>query len=286
MSIGSKRDAASGKDRAAAVAAIAALADPTRRALYRYVAAQSAPVGREQAAAAVGVPHHTARFHLDRLRDAGLLEVEYRRPAGRTGPGAGHPTKLYRVTTDEFAVSVPDRRYDIAGAVLTRAVAAAIQDGTPVGQALEEAAAAAGRAIGSETRPAGADVSEAGSSGSEPSEARPGGAGPSGSEPSEAGPGGAGPGGAGAGGAESGWRPAGLAAAVDILDACGFAPRSEGSGYLLGNCPFRALAQEEPDVACRMNLALIRGLLDQLGAPSATAQFNPAEGRCCVRVRS
>ena len=47
----------------AAVAAIAALGDPTRRALYRYIAAQGMPVGREDAAAAVGVPHHVARFH-------------------------------------------------------------------------------------------------------------------------------------------------------------------------------------------------------------------------------
>src|SRR5215470_10018214 len=49
---------------------------PTRRALYRYIAAQSVPVGREDVAAAVGVPHHVARFHLDRLHEAGLLEVE------------------------------------------------------------------------------------------------------------------------------------------------------------------------------------------------------------------
>jgi predicted ArsR family transcriptional regulator len=57
----------SGAEFPAAVTAIAALGDPTRRALYRYIAAQSVPVGREDAAAAVGVPHHVARFHLDRL---------------------------------------------------------------------------------------------------------------------------------------------------------------------------------------------------------------------------
>lgn len=235
----------SGDDVAAAVAAIAVLGDPTRRALYGYVAAQSAPVSREQAAAAVAVPHHVARFHLDKLHDAGLLDVEFKRPAGRSGPGAGHPAKLYRPTTEEFAVSVPERRYDIAGVVLTRAMAAALEDGKPAGQALEEAARDAGRGL------AGNDV-----------------AGPAGPD-----------------GAGSGPQPAAaLAAAMHTLDACGFAPRAGGSGYVLGNCPFRVLALEQPDVACRMNLALVRGLLDQLGVTTATARSEPAEGRCCVTI--
>jgi len=136
----------------AAVTAIAALGDPTRRALYRYIAAQAAPVGREDAAAAVGVPHHVARFHLDRLHEAGLLEVEYKRPAGRGGPGAGRPAKLYRPGPAEFSVSIPDRRYDLAGLVLTQAVATAMASDTPAAEALEEAAGEAGRAIGEAAR--------------------------------------------------------------------------------------------------------------------------------------
>jgi len=136
----------------AAVAAIAALGDPTRRALYRYIAAQGVPVGREDAAAAVGVPHHVARFHLDRLHDAGLLQVEYKRPTGRGGPGAGRPAKLYRPGMAEFSVSIPERRYDLAGLVLTQAVATAIATDTPAAQALEEAAGEAGRAIGEAAR--------------------------------------------------------------------------------------------------------------------------------------
>ena len=136
----------------AAVAAIAALGDPTRRALYRHIAAQDVPVGREDAAAAVGVPHHVARFHLDRLHDAGLLEVEYKRPAGRAGPGAGRPAKLYRPGLAEFSVSIPERRYDLAGLVLTQAVATAMASDKPAAQALDEAAGDAGRAIGEAAR--------------------------------------------------------------------------------------------------------------------------------------
>ena len=53
-------------------------------------------VGRDEAAAAVGVTRALAAFHLDRLVRDGLLIPEYRRLTGRTGPGAGRPAKLYR----------------------------------------------------------------------------------------------------------------------------------------------------------------------------------------------
>ena len=75
---------------------IGALAEPTRLALTRYVAGSPPPVSREQAAAAVDLPLHPVEFHLDRLVEEGPLEVQYRRLTGRTGPGAGRPSKLYR----------------------------------------------------------------------------------------------------------------------------------------------------------------------------------------------
>ena len=81
------------EDLQAQVASIGALAEPTRLALYRYVAGATAPVSREQAAAAVDLPLHSVKFHLDRLVEEGLLEVEYRRLTGRTGPGAGRPVE-------------------------------------------------------------------------------------------------------------------------------------------------------------------------------------------------
>ena len=75
---------------------IGALADDTRRELYELVVGAQEPVGREQAARALCLPLRTVAFHLDRLADEGLLEVEFRRLTGRTGPGAGRPSKLYR----------------------------------------------------------------------------------------------------------------------------------------------------------------------------------------------
>lgn len=134
-------------DRSERIAAIGALDDPVRRRLHAYVAAQDEPVRREDAAAAVGVSEHRARFHLDRLVEAGLLEVEFRRTTGRTGPGAGRPAKLYRRTAGEVAVSVPPRRYDLVAEVLAAAVRRSLA-GTPLEEALRQEARRAGHRDG------------------------------------------------------------------------------------------------------------------------------------------
>ena len=130
------------------VGRLAGLAEPIRRALYHYVVSEPDPVGREQAAAAVGVPPHMAKFHLDKLQADGLLDSEYSRPPGRGGPGAGRPAKRYRRSTRELSVSVPERRYDLAGHVMAQAIAAAAALGQPVADALNYAAVAEGRRLG------------------------------------------------------------------------------------------------------------------------------------------
>jgi predicted ArsR family transcriptional regulator len=122
------------------------LADPTRRALYEYVVARPAPVGREAAASALGLPRHTVKFHLDRLVEAGLLETEFRRLGERTGPGAGRPSKLYRRAEEPVTVSLPSRQYDLVGHILASGVERA-GDGTPLDRAIGDAAAAVGRDV-------------------------------------------------------------------------------------------------------------------------------------------
>jgi predicted ArsR family transcriptional regulator len=134
------------------VSGIAALGEPVRRALYAFVAAQPSPVNRDQAGEGVGVARHVAKFHLDKLVEDGLLEVEFRRPPGRGGPGAGRPAKLYRRSSREVAVSLPDRRYDLAGRLLARAVSEAAHSGVPVADALHAAAADTGRTLGRDAR--------------------------------------------------------------------------------------------------------------------------------------
>lgn len=129
------------------VSGIAALAEPARRALYEYVAAQPEPVTRDQAAAATGLAHHNVKFHLDRLVADGLLAVDHRRPAGRGGPGAGRPAKHYRRVEQELSVSLPPRSYQLAGEILAAAVDAAARDDEPVSQAVTRTAREAGRRL-------------------------------------------------------------------------------------------------------------------------------------------
>jgi len=105
-----------------ALAALAALGDPVRRSLYRHVAGSPGDVTRDAAADAVGVSRAVAAAQLDKLVDAGLLEVSFRRLSGRTGPGAGRPSKLYRRAAGEHAVSVPPRSYDTVSRLLAEVV--------------------------------------------------------------------------------------------------------------------------------------------------------------------
>jgi predicted ArsR family transcriptional regulator len=135
-------------DRAERVAAVAALAEPTRRRLYDHVVRQPEPVGRDEAAAALGVPRATAAFHLDRLADDGLLDVVRQRRTGRSGPGAGRPAKLYRRAAGSVAVSLPERRYDLAGELLAAAVEEADRTGDRPGEVLDRRARVRGEELG------------------------------------------------------------------------------------------------------------------------------------------
>ena len=49
------------------VAAVAALDEPNRRKLYDFVVRQTAPISKDEASAAIGLPRTTAGFHLDKL---------------------------------------------------------------------------------------------------------------------------------------------------------------------------------------------------------------------------
>lgn len=126
------------------IEALASLAEPVRRALYGFVATASEAVSRDEAAEAVDVSRQVAAYHLDRLADDGLLEVEFRRLTGKAGPGAGRPSKLYRRSRQEYEVSVPPRRYELAARILLDAA----REGDLDGGALAEAARRTGREIG------------------------------------------------------------------------------------------------------------------------------------------
>jgi predicted ArsR family transcriptional regulator len=104
------------------ISVVAVLEDPVRRRLYEYVVQQPHGVSRNEAAQAVGIQRTLAAFHLDRLAEAGLVSVTFRRPEGRTGPGAGRPAKFYQRATTEHQVSVPPRDYRSAAELLAEVV--------------------------------------------------------------------------------------------------------------------------------------------------------------------
>ncbi|HEX3813819.1 MAG TPA: transcriptional regulator [Mycobacteriales bacterium] len=229
----------------AQVNSVASLGEPVRRALYRFVVAQSESVSRDQAATGVDVARHVAKFHLDRLVTDGLLDVEYRRPDGRTGPGAGRPAKFYRRAERDIAVSLPERRYDLAGRIMAAAITDAAGSGATVETALRRAADAVGRKLAADARRA-AEQPEADRQRDRHSDP--------------------------------------IRAVRTVLDANGFAPTVAADRITLGNCPFHDLAADFPALVCGMNVDLIGALLDALGESTLRAQLDPAPGRCCVTV--
>jgi predicted ArsR family transcriptional regulator len=217
-------------------AGIGALADPARHRLYQFVCAQAAPVSRDQAADALGIAHHQAKFHLDRLTAEGLLETDYARLTGRSGPGAGRTSKLYRRARRDIAVSLPQREYELAGRLMATAIAESAGTGEPVVEMLNRVARDYGQRIGAAERP-----------------------------PADAG--------------------AALALTVKVLSNYGYEPRRAHDEVQLANCPFHALAQEQTELACNMNHALISGVADALAPHGPDAQLCPGPNRCCVVLK-
>ncbi|WP_241249122.1 helix-turn-helix transcriptional regulator [Agrococcus sp. KRD186] len=241
------------------VTAVGAIADDARHELYRYVVAQPQPVGREEAAAAVEMPVHRARFHLEKLEQAGLLETDYARPAGRGGPGAGRPAKRYRRADRTVAVSLPPREYDLAGSLLATAIDAAAETCEPVTDAVARVATARGRALGTESaarRERGA-AAPAGVSGS---------------------------------GAATADRRVddddALHAAAEVLAEHGYEPRRTERGIELTNCPFHELSRAHTTLVCGMNRALLDGVTETVAPGTLRARLDPAPGRCCVVIES
>jgi predicted ArsR family transcriptional regulator len=130
------------------------LAELVRRRLYDHVVAQVEAVDRDAAAAAVGIGRPLAAFHLDRLAEAGLLDVEFHRRSGRTGPGAGRPAKFYRRASDaRLDVTLPPRRYGLVAEILAEGIDDSAAPAARAG--VLEAARRAGRALAADAPASG-----------------------------------------------------------------------------------------------------------------------------------
>lgn len=129
-----------------------ALCEPVRRDLYFYVAGRDGWASRDEAAEALGVRRGLAAHHLDRLADDGLLEVQYRRLTGRSGPGAGRPAKLYRRAEGYFEFTIPQRNPALVADLLADAIGRAGAAADSVRTELFSAAREAGNDTGRRAR--------------------------------------------------------------------------------------------------------------------------------------
>jgi predicted ArsR family transcriptional regulator len=89
---------------------LAAAGDPQLRRVLLYARGRRDPFTAAEAAAELDVHRNVARSRLDRLVEAGFLDVALERRGGRSGPGAGRPGKVYRVAPELEGVEFPDRR--------------------------------------------------------------------------------------------------------------------------------------------------------------------------------
>lgn len=220
------------------LASLSTLDDPVRRRLYEVVTRQPGPVGRDEAAVTAGVGRALAVYHLDKLVESGLLAATYQRPAGRTGPGAGRPAKLYTRADREFAVTVPPRSYELAARLLVQAVEADTsgQSRGALGQAARRLGGELGRGYRAEDENRGAPRDDAHGDDVE-----------------------------------------------GALTRQGYEPCRGADGIIrLRNCPFHQLAERHREVVCGMNLTLVEGLVEGLGADGWHPVLDPQPGYCCV----
>jgi predicted ArsR family transcriptional regulator len=227
--------------------AVSLLLAPVRWRLYQYIRDADDAVGRDEAARAAEISRSLAAFHLDRMAEAGLLTVEYRRLTERRGRGAGRPAKLYRAVTQRIAVSLSTTRYPLAGRILATAVAERTGD--------EDAVATVRRVAGRVATELGGEL-RAGSAG-EPREGSNGGAD----------------------------RPLGIAERA--VRELGYDPETSRDRVVLRNCPFAELAASHRDLICQMNHALLTGLLPAVGAGGLSAvgpRLSKHPGFCCVTI--
>lgn len=77
-----------------------------------------------------------------------------------------------------------------------------------------------------------------------------------------------------------------LSALSAVLHERGFEPKpSERGGLYLRNCPFDALSADYREVVCPMNLSMMQGVLEGLGASDLEAVLEPKPTMCCVAFR-
>jgi predicted ArsR family transcriptional regulator len=70
-----------------------------------------------------------------------------------------------------------------------------------------------------------------------------------------------------------------------VLTQQGYEPCCGADGVIrLRNCPFHQIAEQHRELVCGMNLALVEGLVEGLGADGWHPALDPQPGQCCVAI--
>lgn len=229
-----------------------ALGDNTRYAIYLELARSALPRSTADVAEALGLHVNTVRPHLERMRDVGLLAVS----TEATG-GVGRPQHRYSLAPDAPSLGLEPSPWPTLATVLVRAAAESGLDPQDVGDAAAvEGATRARRAeagrVGTPNGGAGEQGEQDGKVGHD---AKGGGPRPGSSNGIDA-----------------------AAAALDLLVAeqqrLGYDPEVvEEAGVVtvaFAHCPFRELAEADPQVVCAAHCGMVTGFVDELAVHSVT----------------
>ena len=235
------------------LAVLKALGDNTRYAIYLELARSPRPLATAEVAETLGLHPNTVRPHLERMRDVGLLAVE----TDARGT-VGRPQHRYSLAVDAPSLGLEPATFPVLARMLLRVAAASgigpdevVEAGRDQGEA---DAAALARALGlDEQAPADhADDDD---------------------------------------GAPAAGRGADAATCVGALmarlDALGFDPELAGDDAEVtvgfAHCPFRELAEANPEIVCGLHQGLVEGIVHGLGG-AAVHRFHPLTDRAPCQV--
>ncbi|MER3395595.1 MAG: hypothetical protein C4319_02260 [Acidimicrobiia bacterium] len=246
--------------RSEAFRVLKALADQTRFEIYCLVQASPTPVSVQQIAEKLGIHPNTARPHLDRLKEAGLVVTE-----PELSGKVGRPIHLYSATSYRPTALIGDRVLRILRGVIRDTLAELISEYRVSPQEAYELGKIWGRQIRKSAegeRPASQPPRRAKSSQNVPHERS-------------------------VTQLQLGRRS--MAVISEDLELLGFEPSVEGSDdeqvVFFGDCPYRDLALAAPEIVCTVHRAICEESLASVGEGIKIAQFHSIEsGEPCRAI--
>jgi predicted ArsR family transcriptional regulator len=219
------------------LAVLKALGDNTRYAIYLELARSPRPLATAEIAETLDLHANTVRPHLERMRDVGLLAVE----TEATG-AVGRPQHRYSLATDAPSLGLEPPTFPVLARMLLRLAGNARLDTVDAIEAGREQGQADGAAaVEDHERVESAEPDEV-FEGLERLEALEG--------------------------------SACLDALVARLDALGFDPavlRGDAEATVaFTHCPFRDLAETDPDLVCGLHRGMVEGFVDVAGGARVT----------------